>query len=94
MNTPPRGSTAARDAEPAPPPKAPTALRAYTPYEVVPIDLRIGGQRYRTVAMAHYDTPDGRRAYHLALWPPLPEGARTGWYWWSPATMTRRHFAR
>ncbi|MFC0843541.1 hypothetical protein ACFH04_07305 [Streptomyces noboritoensis] len=44
--------------------------------------------------MAHYDTADARRAYQLCLWPALPGGARTDWYWWNPATMTRRDFTR
>ncbi|PKV90138.1 hypothetical protein [Streptomyces sp. TLI_146] len=44
--------------------------------------------------MAHYDIPDDHRAYHLALWPALPDGTRTGWYWWNAATMTRRDVPR
>lgn len=90
MSTPQSSGPAVRDAVPAPAPEAPTAVRSYSPYEVVAIDLWVGGHRFRAVAMAHYDAPEARRAYHLMLWPALPGGRRTGWYWWNPATMTRR----
>ncbi|MFD9486723.1 hypothetical protein [Streptomyces sp. NPDC059991] len=68
-----------RDAAPAPAPPA-GLTRDYTPDEVVAISLWIGRRRHRAVAMAHYDTPDERRAYHLMLWPALPGGRRAGWY--------------
>lgn len=79
-----------RDASPAPPPPPGAPVHAYTPYEVVAINLHLDGRPYRAVAMAHHDQPDGRRAYQLALWPALPDGTRTGWYWWNPEIMTRR----
>jgi hypothetical protein len=67
-------------------------VHPYTDREVVALNLWITGRRYRAVAMNHYDTADGRRAYDLALWPALPDGTRTGWYWWNEATMTLRDF--
>ncbi|MEV6553733.1 hypothetical protein AB0M57_34285 [Streptomyces sp. NPDC051597] len=78
------------DAEMAPVPGGGTVVRAYTPYEVIAINLRVDGRAYRAVAMAPYDHPDGRRAYRLCLWPALPDGARTCWYWWDEQAMTRR----
>ncbi|GAA0611834.1 hypothetical protein [Streptomyces crystallinus] len=89
-----RWPRAVRDAETAPPPEADAEVRSYSPYEVVAVNLYVGARGYRAVAMAHYDTPAGRRAYHLCLWPALPDGARTGWYWWDPAIMTRRDFTQ
>ncbi|MEV6549205.1 hypothetical protein AB0M57_10890 [Streptomyces sp. NPDC051597] len=94
MSTFALGPRPPRAAEPAPRPRASDAVRSYSPYEVLAVNLWIDGHRYRAAAMAHYDEPDGRRAYHLCLWPALPDGARTGWYWWNPATMTRRDFTR
>ncbi|MFK8907779.1 hypothetical protein [Streptomyces sp. YS-3] len=92
MSTPQMWPRPPRAAEPASPPQEAAVLRNYSPYEVVAINLWVGDHQYRTVAMAHYDTPEGRRAYHQCLWPALPDGALTGSYWWNPATMTRRDF--
>ncbi|MER6984863.1 hypothetical protein [Streptomyces carpinensis] len=82
-----------RDAEVAPPPDAGAEVFAYGPYDVVRINLRVASEPYRGVAVAHYDAPDGRRAYRLALWP-RPDVAPHGWYWWDEGRMTRRDFRR
>ncbi|MFD9794194.1 hypothetical protein ACFWXK_24955 [Streptomyces sp. NPDC059070] len=94
MSTPRPWPRALCDAEAAPPPEAAARVRSYSPYEVVAINLWIDRHRYRAVAMAHYDTSSGRRAYQLCLWPALPDGVRTGWYWWDPDRMRRRDFTR
>ncbi|MEU1038622.1 hypothetical protein ACFYP4_16490 [Streptomyces sp. NPDC005551] len=52
----------------------------YGPYEVVRINLHVNGDFCRRVVRAHYDAPDGRRAYDLRLWP-QPRHAPSGWFW-------------
>ncbi|MPY31316.1 hypothetical protein FNH09_08385 [Streptomyces adustus] len=81
------------DTEGAPPPPSGATVRAYGPYEVVRINLRVAREPYRGVVRAHYDSPDGRRAYRLTLWP-RPDAAPNGWYWWDAVRMTRRDYRR
>lgn len=81
-----------RDADAAPAPDDGAGAHAYTPYEVVRIDLRIEGTPYRGVARAHRDV-GGRRAYDLFLWP-RPDKAPHGWYWFDQERMTRRDYRR
>jgi hypothetical protein len=81
----------AREAEVAPAPDDGVEVHRYTPYEVVRINLCIGGDLYRGVAMGHYDAPDGRRAYDLRLWP-RPDLAPHGWYWFDERRMARRDY--
>lgn len=76
----------------APVPDGGVEVHCYTPYEVVRINLYIGGDFYRGVAVAHYDAPDGRRAYDLRLWP-RPASAPHGWYWFDEGRMTRRDYS-
>jgi len=79
------------EAEAAPTPDGGVGVHCYTPCEVVRINLCIGGDFYRGVAVAHYDAPDGRRAYDLCLWP-HPESAPRGWYWFDEGRMARRDY--
>ncbi|MFF0790376.1 hypothetical protein [Streptomyces spiralis] len=82
-----------RNAEAAPPPAAGVEVFSYGPYEVVRVNLWVAGEWYRGVVVAHYDAPDGGRAYRLALWP-RPDIAPHGWYWWDERRMTRRDYRR
>ncbi len=66
---------------------------SYGAYDVVRINLRVAGEPYRGVTVAHHDAPNGRRAYRLALWP-RRNVAPYGWYWCDEGRMTRWGFRR
>ncbi|WP_432189829.1 hypothetical protein [Streptomyces sp. Tue6028] len=78
-------------AEPAPEPDGLTVVHRFSSHEVVRVNLYIAGGFYRSVARASYETPDGRLAYDLFLWP-QPDRSPSGWYWWDASRMKRRTY--
>ncbi|MCX5285944.1 hypothetical protein [Streptomyces sp. NBC_00198] len=80
-----------RYAEAAPEPAGSVTVRRYSPYEVVRVNLFVGGDDYRGVARASYEAPDGRVAYDLLLWP-CPWESPSGWYWFDESRMRRRDY--